>query len=65
MLFYVDAKCLDSFVFEDHFCIVLELYESTLFSLLENVDQGQSSDNQKASHAAHSKDSGLTIVQPK
>jgi serine/threonine protein kinase len=27
-------KCLDAFMFEDHFCVVLDLYSKTLFSMM-------------------------------
>jgi hypothetical protein len=27
-------KCLDAFMFEDHFCVVLDLYSKTLFSMI-------------------------------
>jgi hypothetical protein len=38
---------LDAFLFEDHYCIVQELYDDTLYSLVRSKPQAAASSSEK------------------
>jgi len=70
---FLDAKCLDSFLFEDHFCMVLQLYNGNLLNFVSVPILPADSTNSnltaavKAEHTInnHTGNGQLTMHQPK